>query len=130
MPDEYQSAEGGIRRRKTTTTTWIAYGLRVAQLLGLAGLVHGVILLVKPESSHYKPPEFLVYAICFLLLTASTLALAWFKRRHPQAALKAIQSADKRWNTPLDERRAKIWILCILAGMGAIVLWMLVMMGR
>jgi hypothetical protein len=126
--DEPQSTESGIRRGRPTFVTWMAYVLRVAQLLGVAGLAEGAFLWLKSESTLSPRQRLLFCAASFLVAALSTLALGWLKGEYPQTTAKAIQSADKKWDTPLEERHAKIWIVCIVAVVGAIVLWMSISM--
>lgn len=128
LPDSNQPAERLGQRNQTSSARRIAYSLRVAQLLGLAGSMHGLIHWPASTSTSGAWTKRAFWCACFVLLITSTLILRWFKGKHPQTASQAIQAADQKWNTPLDEKRAKLWLGCILAVAGAIVLWMSIML--
>ncbi len=103
------------------------YGVRVAQLLGLAGfLTTGLHWLLVSQQS--KLPLLIFGAASLLLWLASTLALRWMKRSLPETVSRAIQSADKRWNTPLspaNENRIQVAFLIFLVLLGIVLLWFL-----
>ncbi len=125
MQDDPKSAHSGTPRRRRAWATSLAYILRVGQLLGLGGLVAGGLhWLARIGRPRVAESIFCVGAL--LLWVTSTLAQQWVKHKYPVTAWKAIQSADKRWNTPLvEERKAEVWVLCFFVVFGAMILWWL-----
>lgn len=97
----------------------MVYCLRVAQLLGLAGCVHGMIAWLT-NALQLDRPKLIFYGAFLLLLICSTAVLPWLKWKYPQMAGEGIRSADKTWNTPIEEKRARIIRACFLVLAAAI----------
>ena len=125
MQKDLKSASSPIPPRRQLSTNWLPYSLRVVQLFGLAGALAAAVHWLMRLSVELGWLKLLVGGGCLALWAISTLALRWIKRKDPQIALQAIQSADKTWNTPLNEKGVQIGILVFFVLLGVVVLWLL-----
>lgn len=108
----------------------VIYALRVIQLLAICAGFHFFLTVIAHVATGKLRTQILGLVLTVLVLIASSLTLAYLQGKYPDLSSRALKSADRRFDTPLNARTQTFLTVLLLSFLLLVIGYMMVCLYR